>query len=454
MRIIAGEFRGRRLLPPTSDTTRPITDRAKQSLFDILNPLLPDRIVYDCFAGTGSMGLESLSRGASRAVFVERDRPALQRLRENIDSLEVKPRSRIVAGDIFKWIASTDNRPADADRAGVIFLDPPYQMVATQPKEMQSLIAKMAANHLAADGVIVFRHDARDELELASLVRYDHRKFGEMMIEFFRKPKPRMNQSANSTPLGNREDALAIVQQLREAGHIAYFAGGCVRDELLGIKPEDYDIATDAPPPRVRELFKNTQAVGAAFGVILVRHRGSIIEVATFRTDDAYHDGRRPSQVHFTNAEQDAKRRDFTINGIFLDPIENKVIDFVGGHEDLKAKRLRAIGEPDHRFEEDHLRLLRAVRFAARFDFAIEPATAAAIAKHAPHLKRISPERIADELRRMLAPPTRVAAWKLLGDFGLLPVIFRNLPEKSIWPPPSEALFLHVAPEQPIAFSL
>jgi poly(A) polymerase len=451
VRIIAGEFRGRKILPPITDATRPITDRAKQSLFDIIAPLLPEKIIYDCFAGTGSMGLESLSRGASRVLFFERERTALQRLRENIDSLEVKNRSQIIAGDIFKWFAN--DRPAAVDCAEVIFLDPPYVMLNSQSSELQTLVSKIAAHHLANDGVIVFRHNANDSLELRGMARYDQRTYGEMMIEFLRKPKAEMPQS-NSNPLSNRDDALAIVKQLRDAGHVAYFAGGCVRDELLGIKPEDYDVATDAPPQRVRELFKNTQAVGAAFGVILVRHRGSMIEVATFRAEAGYEDGRRPSQVHFTNAEHDAQRRDFTINGLFLDPIENRVIDFVGGEEDLRAKRLRAIGEADHRFEEDHLRLLRAVRFAARFDFAIDPITAAAISKHAAHLKRISPERIADELRRMLTPMTRVHAWKLLGDFGLLPVIFRNLPEKSVWPPQIEPLFQHVAPQQPIAFAL
>ena len=229
-------------------------------------------------------------------------------------------------------------------------------------------------------------------------------------------------------PESNREDALAIVKRLREHGHVAYFAGGCVRDMLLGLQPKDYDVATDAPPERVRQLFSNTQAVGAAFGVILVRHGQSQIEVATFRTDVNYVDGRRPESVRFTTAEEDAKRRDFTINGLFFDPIENKVIDHVGGQTDLNNRILRAIGEPDHRFREDHLRLLRAVRFAARFDLQIEPATAAAIARHADHLKRISPERIADELRLMLGDPSRAAAWPLLWRFGLIDVIFRHLP--------------------------
>jgi poly(A) polymerase len=228
----------------------------------------------------------------------------------------------------------------------------------------------------------------------------------------------------------SREDALAVVRRLREAGHAAYFAGGCVRDQLLGLEPKDYDVATNATPDRVRQLFSNTQAVGAAFGVILVRHRRSQVEVATFRTDLKYVDGRRPQGVIFTTAEEDAKRRDFTINGMFYDPIEERVIDYVGGQEDLKNQVLRAIGEPDHRFEEDHLRLLRAVRFAARFYLAVEPATYAAIVRHAPQLPRISPERVAEELRLMLGPPTRTHALILLAKTGLLDVIFRHWPAR------------------------
>jgi poly(A) polymerase len=229
------------------------------------------------------------------------------------------------------------------------------------------------------------------------------------------------------SPTTSRDDALAVVRRLRDAGHVAYFAGGCVRDELLGLEPKDYDIATDAPPQRVRELFTNTQAVGAAFGVILVRHRRSMIQVATFRTDVCYEDGRRPTEVKFTTAEQDAQRRDFTINGLFLDPIEDRVIDYVGGREDLQNKVLRAIGEPDRRFEEDHLRLLRAVRFAARFGLDIEPRTSAAIRAHAPQLRRISPERIADELRLIFAGQDSEWAWKAMRDEypGLAETIFR-----------------------------
>src|SRR5580700_9848755 len=158
-------------------------------------------------------------------------------------------------------------------------------------------------------------------------------------------------------------DALIVLKGLREAGHVAYFAGGCVRDSLLGLEPADWDVATDAPPQKVRSLFSSTQAVGAAFGVILVRQGKSTVEVATFRSDGVYEDGRRPSSVTFTSAQEDARRRDFTINGLFLDPIEDRVIDYVEGQKDLKAGLIRAIGEPRHRFDEDHLRLLRAVRF-------------------------------------------------------------------------------------------
>jgi poly(A) polymerase len=248
----------------------------------------------------------------------------------------------------------------------------------------------------------------------------------------------------------DRADALAVLKRLREAGHIAYFAGGCVRDELLGLTPKDFDIATDAPPDRVRQLFTSTQAVGAAFGVILVRHGQSVIEVATFRTDLEYHDGRRPQGVKFTTAEEDAQRRDFTINGLFLDPIENKVIDYVGGQTDLKNKILRAIGNPDQRFAEDHLRLLRAVRFASRFSLQIDPVTATAIAAHAHELPRISPERQADELRRMLTPPTKNTAWKLLWQLNLLDQLFRFLPvEGSADFAPAQSIFLELTSADP-----
>ncbi|HEX8912807.1 MAG TPA: CCA tRNA nucleotidyltransferase [Humisphaera sp.] len=255
----------------------------------------------------------------------------------------------------------------------------------------------------------------------------------------------------------DRADALAVLTRLREAGHVAYFAGGCVRDLLLGREPKDYDVATDAPPGRVRALFSHTQAVGAAFGVILVRHRKSQVEVATFRADGRYVDGRHPEGVTFTTAEEDAKRRDFTINGLFLDPVADQVIDFVGGQADLAARVIRAIGVAERRFEEDHLRLLRAVRFAARFGFAIEPGTARAIRDHAPQLTRISPERVADELRAMLPPPTRVAAWRMLNELDLARVVFRFVDVPPGDPDddrPADGFFHRLAPDEPVAFPL
>jgi poly(A) polymerase len=256
-------------------------------------------------------------------------------------------------------------------------------------------------------------------------------------------------------PKSSREDALAVVRRLRESGHVAYFAGGCVRDLLLQQPPKDFDVATDAPPKRVRELFSNTQAIGAAFGVILVRHRGSQIEVATFRADGQYPDGRHPEQVRFTTAQEDARRRDFTINGLFLDPLSDQVIDYVGGREDLKAGVIRAIGNPAQRFEEDSLRLLRAVRFAARLGFIVEPATAAAIIAHAPQLKRVSPERIGEELRIMLRPPTRTRAWTALWQLELIHTIFRFLKfTRGQSPATKVSYFERVAPDEEIDFGL
>jgi poly(A) polymerase len=265
-----------------------------------------------------------------------------------------------------------------------------------------------------------------------------------------------MSEGQPSTkPKSTREDALAVLRRLRDAGHVAYFAGGCVRDLLLGRSPKDYDVATDAPPKRVRELFTNTQAVGAAFGVILVRHRQSQIEVATFRAEGAYADGRHPSEVRFTTAEEDARRRDFTINGLFLDPLTDQVIDYVGGREDLKNGVLRAIGNPAERFEEDSLRLLRAVRFSARFGFPIEPDTALAIVAHAPQLKRVSPERIAEELRIMLTAPTRPAAWHMIWELKLIKTVFRFLKLSRREPmQPGPFLFGQVSPGESIPFGL
>ncbi len=218
--------------------------------------------------------------------------------------------------------------------------------------------------------------------------------------------------------------AVGIVRELAAAGHQALLAGGCVRDLLLGRAPQDYDVATDAPPERVCELFRPTREVGAQFGVVLVKKCRRWIEVATFRSDGPYLDGRRPATVTLTDARHDALRRDFTVNGMFLDPLEMKVIDYVGGRADLAARVIRAIGEPAQRFAEDHLRLLRAVRFAARLGFPIEPATLSAIQTHAPALTKVAAERVREEFQKMLAHPARQQAWTLLGECGLLPYLW------------------------------
>ncbi len=216
-----------------------------------------------------------------------------------------------------------------------------------------------------------------------------------------------------------RDAALHTIRKLRAAGHTALLAGGCVRDRLLGIEPKDYDVATDAVPDRVAEIFPRARKVGAKFGVVLVRRFGCDVEVATFRIDGDYADGRHPDEVTFGTAEDDARRRDFTINGLFCDPVDDRVIDYVGGREDLAAGIIRTIGEPDRRFGEDHLRMLRAVRFAARLGFSIDPGTRDAIGRLADRLAAISVERIWMELELMLADPTRATAWRLLVDLGL-----------------------------------
>ena len=217
-----------------------------------------------------------------------------------------------------------------------------------------------------------------------------------------------------------KSTATDIARRLQEAGHTAYFAGGCVRDELLGLQPHDYDIATSAKPAEVQKLFPHTQAVGAHFGVILVMEHAHAFEVATFRSDHEYLDGRRPEMVTFSTPEEDAARRDFTINGMFHDPVAEKFIDFVGGQADLQSRTLRAIGDPVARFREDKLRLLRAIRFAARFDYDIEPRTWDAIRAHAADLHAVSAERMREELVKILAHPSRLRGFDLLDESGLL----------------------------------
>ena len=220
-----------------------------------------------------------------------------------------------------------------------------------------------------------------------------------------------------------RRFATEVVRRLRQAGFEAYWAGGCVRDRLLGRTPKDYDVATNATPPQIRRLFgrRRTLAIGAAFGVITVigPRKAGQVEVTTFREDAAYSDGRHPDQVTFSSAEEDASRRDFTINGLFYDPIQQRVIDFVGGQADLAGGIVRAIGEPRHRFAEDKLRMLRAVRFSATFGFPLEADTLAAIRQMAAEITVVSPERVAMEMRRMLVEPKRAEAVRLMLDTGL-----------------------------------
>jgi poly(A) polymerase len=225
-----------------------------------------------------------------------------------------------------------------------------------------------------------------------------------------------------------KKHAEQIVAELRRTGHQAYLVGGCVRDLLLGRAPEDFDIATDATPEQVMAIFPETYAVGAQFGVVLVPladgvadNKSVVVEVATFRSDIGYSDGRHPDQVRFSkDPSEDVRRRDFTINGLLLDPINNEVLDFVGGRNDLKGKIIRTIGDPEQRFAEDKLRMLRAVRFAARFDYAIEPETFTAIRKSAAQIHQVSRERVRDELTKILTEGHARSAFLLLDQTKLL----------------------------------
>jgi poly(A) polymerase len=234
-----------------------------------------------------------------------------------------------------------------------------------------------------------------------------------------------------------RERAISIVRRLRQEGYQAYFAGGSVRDMLLGKQPQDYDIATEARPETVRRIFPETVPVGAQFGVILVILEGEPFEVASFRHDGAYLDGRHPSEVRYGTLEEDVRRRDFTINGMVYDPLTDRIIDLVGGQSDLAQRRIRAIGDPIERFQEDRLRMVRAVRFAAGLGFVIDEATFAAIRRLAPTVTDIAWERIGDELTRVLIDGGAKRGFELLDASGLLQVL---LPEvealKGVWQSP------------------
>ncbi|MFN7735620.1 MAG: CCA tRNA nucleotidyltransferase [Pirellula sp.] len=258
----------------------------------------------------------------------------------------------------------------------------------------------------------------------------------------------------------DKQFAHDVVRRLVEGGYIAYFAGGCVRDAILGNDPHDFDVATNATTDQVRSVFgpNQTRAVGEAFGVVLVHGkshgRKCQVEVATFRSDGAYSDGRRPDWVVFTSPENDAQRRDFTINGLFYDPIEERIIDYVGGREDLERRVLRAIGNPEARIREDKLRMLRAIRFAARFGFALDPTTQQAIVRNAEQIQAVSGERTGVELTKILEHPSRHWAWEKLFETGLTQYVIPELHSRwSIANHREEDLsLLRQLPETPVPF--
>ncbi|MBN1506938.1 MAG: CCA tRNA nucleotidyltransferase [Sedimentisphaerales bacterium] len=224
--------------------------------------------------------------------------------------------------------------------------------------------------------------------------------------------------------MSNKQAATEVIKRLQEHGFQALLAGGCVRDMLLGRPAKDYDVATDARPDDVMGLFRRTLKIGAKFGVVIVLTQGQQVEVATFRCDAGYEDGRHPAEVRFTSAAEDAGRRDFTINGMFYDPLREQVIDYVGGQADLARRILRTIGDPDERFSEDYLRMLRAVRFSTQLGFPIEPQTYAAVGRNAANIVRISGERIAVELEGILVDANRPAGAAMLVETGLAEAIF------------------------------
>lgn len=238
--------------------------------------------------------------------------------------------------------------------------------------------------------------------------------------------------------MSGRALAERICQVLHQAGHQAYLVGGCVRDLVLGHDPKDYDVSTDALPAHVQELFPRSISVGAQFGVILVTDADAQVEVATFRSDIGYSDGRHPDRVLFSKTpEEDVTRRDFTINALVMDIRTGEVLDFVGGRDDLQAGIIRAIGNPEHRFTEDKLRMVRAARFAARFDYVIEPGTFSALKALAPQVTQVSAERLRDELTRILIEGAARRGFELLDETGLLDALLPEVAKmKGVEQPP------------------
>lgn len=232
------------------------------------------------------------------------------------------------------------------------------------------------------------------------------------------------NIVADDGQMTNKQAAIKIIRRLQGNGFAALLAGGCVRDMLLGRQANDYDVATDAQPADVIRLFRRTLKVGAKFGVVIVLINSQQVEIATFRTETGYADGRHPAKVRFATAAEDASRRDFTINGMFYDPLTDKVIDYVEGQADLTRQIVRTIGKPEERFAEDYLRMLRAVRFSTQLGFTIEPVTFSAICRLAKNITKISGERIAIELEGILVDPNRAAGVSMLAESGLAEEIF------------------------------
>lgn len=261
--------------------------------------------------------------------------------------------------------------------------------------------------------------DGTFDQSIYAIIQYSHSAPG--WLNLWLKFKPYMTAGSPKTV------AKKIVARLQKAGFAAFWVGGCVRDFLLGREPWDIDIASDARPEQIEALFKRTIAVGKKFGVMIVVENEQEFQVATFRSDEDYKDGRRPEKVIFGDARADALRRDFTVNALFYDPISRSTHDWTGGQEDLRAKIIRTIGRPEERFGEDHLRLLRAIRFAAQLNFEIEPDTFTAVKKLAPKISHISAERVRDELLKLFRPPHAARGLDLLRDSGLMEYVLPEL---------------------------
>ena len=417
MRIIAGQRRGHKIDGPrASADTRPTSDMVRESLFNIVRELVVDRLVIDLFAGTGALGLEALSRGAERAIFVEKDRENVSLIIRNIATLRYEDRAQVKLTDAYRWVRSFQ---PPADRPVAVFLDPPYreyQVNAAPPEPVDRSPCRSFAGRLGdrARSGADSRRDAscpisRAGISAATATRGSRsrswpasgRADGDSAASAVpldpasRKRPSSLRKTGMSDRSPCRDFALEIVKRLRQAGYQALWAGGCVRDLMLGQTPADYDVATAATPEQVMAALPyRAITVGISFGVVRVRHPrrdGVEVEVATFRSDGAYVDGRRPESVVFGSPELDAARRDFTINGMFMDPLSGEVIDFVGGQADLKNHILRAIGDPVARLREDRLRSLRAIRLAARFQLQIEPADPGGPAGHGRSRSTASP---------------------------------------------------------------